>query len=58
VSEGSSSLQTVLILATTNPANPSSWVQIGSLLPTANPFIFTDTNAALFPRRFYQVLSP
>jgi hypothetical protein len=31
-------------------------MQIGSVLPTANPFTFTDTNAALFPERFYRAL--
>jgi hypothetical protein len=58
VSETGSSLQTVLIQATTNPADPSSWVQIGSLLPTTNPFTFADTNAGQFPMRFYRVTSP
>ena len=58
VSEGGSALQTVLIQATTNPADPNSWVQIGSLLPTANPFTFTDTNAAQYPMRFYRVVAP
>ena len=58
VSEGASSLQTVLIQATTNPADSSSWVQIGSVLPATNPFTFTDTNASLFPKRFYRVISP
>ncbi len=57
-SEGGSILQTVLIQATTNPADPNSWAQIGSLLPTANPFTFTDTNAAQYQRRFYRVLAP
>jgi hypothetical protein len=51
-------LQTVLIQATTNPADPSSWVQIGSLLPTANPFIFTDPNAGQYQMRFYRILAP
>jgi hypothetical protein len=41
---------------TTDPADPSSWVQIGSLLPTTNPFTFT--NASLFPMRCYRVVSP
>jgi hypothetical protein len=47
-----------LIQATTNAADPSSWVQIGSLLPATNPFTFTDTNASLFPKRFYRAVSP
>jgi hypothetical protein len=58
VTEASSPLQTVLIQATTNPGDSNSWVQIGSLLPTSNPFTFTDTNAALFPTRFYRVVAP
>jgi hypothetical protein len=58
VAEGGSVLQTVLIQASTNPTDPSSWVQIDSLLPATNPFTFTDTNASLFPARFYRVVSP
>jgi hypothetical protein len=51
-------LQTVLIQASTTPTDPSSWAQIGSLLPTTNPFIFTDPDAGQYPIRFYRVLSP
>ena len=58
VTAGGGSLQTVLFQATTNPADPSSWVQIGALLPTTNVFTFTDTNASSFPMRFYRVVSP
>lgn len=58
VSEGGSVVQTVLIAAATNLADPNAWVQIGSLLPTANPFTFTDTNAAQYQRRFYRILAP
>jgi hypothetical protein len=57
-SEGSSTLQTVLIQATTNPADPASWVQIGSVFPSANPFTFIDTNSSQYPNRFYRVVSP
>lgn len=57
VSEGGS-LQTVLLEATTNLADPNSWLQIGSVFPTANPFTFTDTNAVQFPTRFYRVRTP
>jgi len=57
-SEGGSILQTVLIQATTNPADPNSWTQIGSLLPTSNPFTFTDTNSAQYPSRFYRLVAP
>jgi hypothetical protein len=58
VTEGGSTLQTVLIQATTNPADPGSWVQIGSVYPTVNPFTFTDTNSTQYPVRFYRVLAP
>ena len=58
VSEGGTSLQTVLLEATTDLTDPNSWLQIGSVFPTANPFTFTDTNAALFPTRFYRVRTP
>ena len=57
-SEGGTALQTVIIQASTNPADPNSWVQIGSLLPATNPFTFTDTNAAQFSSRFYRVIAP
>ena len=51
-------VQTVLIQATTNPADPAGWVQIGAVLPASAGFTFTDTNAANFPLRFYRVVSP
>jgi hypothetical protein len=58
LSEGGASFQTILIQASANPSDPASWTQIGSLLPTANPFTFTDTNAAQFPARFYRIVAP
>lgn len=58
VSEGGTSLQTVLLEASTTVADPNSWVQIGAVFPTANPFTFIDTNAAQFPIRFYRVRTP
>ena len=58
VSEGGSVLQTVLIQATANPTDPNSWQQIGSLLPTTNPFTFTDLDAPQYPARFYRVVAP
>ena len=58
MSEGGSVLQTVLIQASTNPADSNSWVQIGSLLPATNPFTFTDTDAAQYPMRFYRIAAP
>jgi N-acetylneuraminic acid mutarotase len=56
-SEGGAVLQTVLIQATTNPADPNSWQQIGSVFPGANPFTFTDTNAWQYPLRFYRIVA-
>jgi hypothetical protein len=50
--------QLVTVHATTNPADPASWVVIGSFLQTGNTFTFTDTNAALYPLRFYRVAAP
>jgi len=58
ISEGSSGLQTVVIEATTTPADPNSWVQIGSVLPASNPFTFSDPNAGQFPARFYRLVAP
>jgi hypothetical protein len=57
VSEGGSVLQTVQIQATTDPADPNSWQQIGSILPTTTPFSFTDSNAAQYPKRFYRIVA-
>src|SRR5439155_10735322 len=37
---------------------PSNWVAIGSLVPSSNSFIFTDTNATGFRFRFYRVVEP
>ena len=58
VTAGNSGLQTFLFQATTNPADPGSWEQIGSLFPTANPFTFTDTNSAQYQARFYRIVAP
>jgi N-acetylneuraminic acid mutarotase len=55
---GSSGPQTVLVEATSDPTDPNSWVQIGSLTPASSPFSFTDTNAAQFPVRYYRVIAP
>ena len=57
-SAGGSVLQTVLIQATTNLADPNAWVEIGSLLPTVSPFTFTDTNASVYSMRFYRIVAP
>lgn len=42
--------------ATTNLASPAHWTVLASnLVANANGFEFTDTNAPVFPRRFYRV---
>jgi hypothetical protein len=58
VQERGSVVQTVLVQANTNPADPGGWVQIGSVLPAGGLFTFTDTNAAQYPARFYRILAP
>lgn len=58
VTEGGSVLQTVVIQATTNLADPNSWVQMESVLPAANPFVFTDTNASQYPALYYRIITP
>jgi hypothetical protein len=58
ISEGGSVLQNVLIQAATNPSDPGSWEEIGSVFPTTNPFTFTDPNSAQYPVRFYRVVAP
>jgi hypothetical protein len=58
VQEPGSVLQTVLIQANTDLANPAGWVQIGSVLPASGVFTFTDTNAAQYPARFYRIIAP
>ncbi len=50
-------VQTTLVQATTNLADPTSWETIATNLP-GNAFTFTDTNASQFPLRFYRVVSP
>jgi N-acetylneuraminic acid mutarotase len=55
-SESGSAVQTVLIQASANLADPNSWVQIGSVYPGTNTFTFTDTNAFQFPTRFYRMV--
>ena len=53
-----SAVQTTLIQATTNLADPASWVTIATNPPGSNVFNFTDTNASQFPARYYRVVSP
>jgi hypothetical protein len=56
--ERGSAVQTVLIQASANLADPNSWIQIGSVYPGTNTFTFTftDTNAFQFPARFYRMV--
>jgi hypothetical protein len=54
----SSPAQTTLIQATTNLADPTSWVTIATNPPSSSAFNFTDPNASQFPERFYRVLAP
>ena len=50
---------TYTIQAATNLNAPITWSNVGSALANATGvFQFTDTNAPLFPMRFYRVLSP
>ena len=50
-------VRTTLVQATTNPADPTSWITIATNPPTST-YIFTDIDASLFPMRFYRVVSP
>jgi hypothetical protein len=58
IQERGTAIQTVQILAATNLTYPDGWVQIGSVFPSSGLFTFTDTNAALYPTRFYKVIAP
>jgi len=58
IQERGSAIQTVQILASTDLGDPSGWVQIGSVFPGTANFTFADTNAALYPTRFYKVVAP
>jgi hypothetical protein len=51
-------IRTTLIQATTNLADPASWVTIATNPPSSGTFNFTDPNASQFPMRYYRVLSP
>ena len=50
--------QTNVVQAAANLAGASNWVSLDTNVPATNVFIFTDTNAARFPRRFYRVVEP
>ena len=51
-------VQTTLIQATTNPADPAAWATIATNPYASGMLTFTDTDARLFPLRFYRVVSP
>ena len=51
-------VQTTLVQATTNLADPASWVTIATNPPSSSTFNFTDPKASQFPTRFYRVVSP
>jgi hypothetical protein len=51
-------MQTTLIQATTNPADPLSWTTIFTNPIGGGPLNYTDAAAGLFPARFYRVVSP
>ena len=51
-------IQTTLIQATTNVADPTSWTNIATNPPTNSSFTFTDADSILFPARFYRAVSP
>ena len=47
------------IQAATNLNSPVLWSNLAAVLPSANGTVFfTDTNAPLFPSRFYRIRSP
>jgi hypothetical protein len=50
--------ETSRIQATTNPADPTSWVTIATNAYISGTLTFTDADASLFPMRFYRVVSP
>ncbi len=50
-------VRTTLVQATTNLADPASWLTIATN-PPASSVNWADTNAARFPARFYRVVSP
>ena len=58
ITQAGSVLQTVLIQATTNLSGSNSWTTIATVLPTNNPFSFTDTNSVQFPSRYYRIVAP
>ena len=53
-----SAVQTTLVQATTNLADPASWVAIATNPPGSSAFNFTDTNAVRYPARYYRIDTP
>ena len=53
-----SAVQTTLVQATTNLSDPTSWVTIATNPPSSSVFNFTDPTPAMFPTRYYRVISP
>jgi len=51
-------VQTTLIQATTNLADPMSWTNIATNPPTSSSFTFTDAESSVYPVRFYRAVSP
>jgi hypothetical protein len=51
-------VQTTLIQATTNPADPTSWTTIATNPLSSSTLTFPDPDSSLFPIRFYRVVSP
>ncbi len=51
-------VQTTLVQATTNIADPTSWVTIATNPPSTSTYLFSDPAAGGFPMRFYRVVSP
>jgi hypothetical protein len=50
---------TYTVQAATNLAAPITWTPLGAAIANSSGvYQFTDTNAPLFPRRFYRVVSP
>ena len=51
---------TFTVLATTNISVPASnWTLLGTLTTSGSGiYEFTDTNAVIYPRRFYQLRQP
>ncbi len=58
VAAGASVSQTTLVQATTNLLDPTSWITIFTNPVASGTINFTDPASALYPTRFYRVVSP